>query len=83
MIRKAAAIVERLERGTVLRQMKRQSALPIRNQPAPYPQRKSEMKAFVVAMVLMLAISGIAFVSLGALPMSSQDTFTIKENVRL
>ena len=41
------------------------------------------MKAFVVAVILLVAISAVAAVSLNSLPTSAKDTFTVKQNVRL
>jgi len=41
------------------------------------------MKAFVVAMILLVAVSAAAAVSLNTLHMSAEQTFTVDSNVRL
>lgn len=41
------------------------------------------MKAFVTSLIAIAAITVVAAVSLGMLPMSSKETFTENRNVRL
>lgn len=41
------------------------------------------MKAFLLAMIVMVAIAGVAATVTGNLPLSSKETFTVQENVRL
>ena len=41
------------------------------------------MKAFVIAMILLVGISAVAYYSLEQLPLSSQDRFSVDTNVRL
>jgi hypothetical protein len=41
------------------------------------------VKAFLLAMVVMVAVSAIAAVATGSLPTSSKETFTVKDSVRL
>lgn len=41
------------------------------------------MKAFLLSLVLLVAISTVAAIGLTVVPMSSQDAYTERSNVRL
>lgn len=41
------------------------------------------MRAFIIAMVLLIALSGVAAYVFDVMPITAQDAFTVQDNVRL
>lgn len=44
---------------------------------------RKRVRAFIIALVLLVAISGVAAYFFETIPVSSQEAFTVQDNVRL